>query len=345
MLALTRPCVLAPAATFLRRRGAPVRRLLAMAGLPAWILQRGEGLIPTVAASRFLHIAARREGLEGFGLLSGQEGRLDALGVLGRMTYEAPTLGDALRVQLDDHRAFSSHGRLWLAPDGNDLEWCWSVTGRVDETWRQTDHYLIMLMIGLVRLAAEPSWRPARIRFQSDASSAVREVDLLANAAIAFAQPVSSVTFPRALLRAPLRVPCPVRRMDPTTLAEWRASAPADDFVGAVTQIVETLAWDGYPRLGATANLIGTSSRTLQRHLAAHGTGHDALVERARLGAAATLLAETSARVLDVALDAGYSDHAHFTRAFRRWSGATPMQFRRAHRNGRPTQTFAGTGS
>jgi len=38
---------------------------------------------------------------------------------------------------------------------------------------------------------------------------------------------------------------------------------------------------------------------------------------RARFATAAALLEETDTKILDIALDLGYSDHAHFTRAFR----------------------------
>jgi AraC-like DNA-binding protein len=41
--------------------------------------------------------------------------------------------------------------------------------------------------------------------------------------------------------------------------------------------------------------------------------------------------------VLDIALDLGYSDHAHFTRAFRRWTGMPPREFRRMRNGERPS--------
>jgi AraC-like DNA-binding protein len=70
------------------------------------------------------------------------------------------------------------------------------------------------------------------------------------------------------------------------------------------------------------------SVRTLQRRLAEAGVSHQMLVAQARLATAAAVLERTDAKVLDLALDLGYSDHANFTRAFRRWTGYAPREFR-----------------
>lgn len=103
----------------------------------------------------------------------------------------------------------------------------------------------------------------------------------------------------------------------------------------AIVRVVDILLTEGFPRACVIANVLGMSVRTLQRHLAHAGTTYAAQVKRARFAAAASLLEETDAPVLSVALDLGYSDHAHFTRAFRRWSGNSPRKFRRLSRKAR----------
>lgn len=334
-ISLTRACILVPAAAFLRRIGSPPGRLLVSSGLPERILDDPEGLVPTAGTVRFLDCAAKREGIEALGLLAGQERHVDVLGVLGRMLCASPTLGDALRVQIENHHAFSSHGRIWLRPSGDQLQLCQSFSSGFDDTWAQADHYLMMILVGLLRLGAGPEWRPAQVQFQTRERRTVRDVAALSNASIAFGQSISAITFPPELLRAPLRQPARAR-LPEQSLEAWRASAPSEDFVGAVGQVVKTLSSAGCPRVAQTAGALGTSTRTLQRRLAAGGVSHEALVERARLSTAATLLADTNTRILDVALDVGYADHAHFTRAFRRWTGTTPIAFRRARQTSAP---------
>jgi AraC-like DNA-binding protein len=99
------------------------------------------------------------------------------------------------------------------------------------------------------------------------------------------------------------------------------------------------LSGDGYPDIRRTAGILGMPVRTLQRRLAAAGLTHEALVGRSRFAAAVALLEQTDTTILDIAFDLGYSDHAHFTRAFRRWAGCSPRDFRRGRASGRSMPT------
>jgi AraC-like DNA-binding protein len=107
---------------------------------------------------------------------------------------------------------------------------------------------------------------------------------------------------------------------------------PEHGFAGSVRQAVERLPGPGYPSISLTADAIGMSVRSLQRRLADAGMSYERLVRQERFLEAVRLLEETDAKVIDIALDLGYSDHAHFTRAFRRWTGLSPREFRRLSR-------------
>ena len=112
----------------------------------------------------------------------------------------------------------------------------------------------------------------------------------------------------------------------------WEASAPAADFPGSVLQVIETLSFPDQPRIGLVADAIGISVRALQRRLAEAGATFAGLIAHGRFATAVGLLEETDSTILDIALNLGYSDHAHFTRAFRRWTGIPPREFRRMSR-------------
>jgi AraC-like DNA-binding protein len=60
------------------------------------------------------------------------------------------------------------------------------------------------------------------------------------------------------------------------------------------------------------------------------GTSFVRLVEELLLKSSQALLAGTAEPVTGMALKLGYTDTAHFTRAFKRWTGMSPSVYRRA---------------
>ena len=87
--------------------------------------------------------------------------------------------------------------------------------------------------------------------------------------------------------------------------------------------------------LDAAARLAGMHGRTRNRRLSAHGTSFFQLREEARREVARRLLESTNRPASRVAVFLGYTDASSFTRAFRRWSGMGPAEWR-ASRAGRP---------
>jgi AraC-like DNA-binding protein len=337
-ISLTRASIVFPIASFLQRVGAPVPRLLAEAGLPSWILTDPEALIPTSSTTRLFTRALRTAGIQDVGLRSGQQAHIEHLGNYGRLIRSSGSLGEALDEIVRDHRIFSSAGTTWLAGHGQLVRFCQAFTGNFDpfdEGWQQVNHYILMLMLHVIRLGAGERWRPTEVHLQTGASPALLEERSLSDARVAFARPATAIVLPRALLDEPLRPRRSDLEIRGDRIALWKASAPADDFVRSILQVVETLSWESYPDIHLTADVLGLSVRTLQRHLADAGVTHESLVGRARFETATDLLEETDAKVLDIALDLGYSDHAHFTRAFRRWAGCSPHEFRRRGANRR----------
>ena len=87
---------------------------------------------------------------------------------------------------------------------------------------------------------------------------------------------------------------------------------------------------EGTPRITDVASRMGMSSRTLQRRLAAEGHVFGNLVESARRDLAEGLLRRTEYSLAEVAFLTGYAEQSTFSRAFKRWNGRTPAEYRRS---------------
>ncbi len=86
--------------------------------------------------------------------------------------------------------------------------------------------------------------------------------------------------------------------------------------------------------LARAARSLGLSARTLQRRLRADGTTFERELNRARVRAAQALMSETDASLTAIAFEVGCASPAHLSVLFRKVTGESPSEWRRAHRRG-----------
>jgi AraC-like DNA-binding protein len=77
------------------------------------------------------------------------------------------------------------------------------------------------------------------------------------------------------------------------------------------------------------AQALGLNAKTLQRRLTTEGTNFSEIVEQVRKNMACRLLKESSTSVERIAGLLEYSSTPPFTLAFKRWTGQTPLNFRK----------------
>ena len=84
-----------------------------------------------------------------------------------------------------------------------------------------------------------------------------------------------------------------------------------------------------YLSIEHVAEQLHMSDRTLKRQVAAEGTSFSTLVDEVRYRHALSLLSRTDYTLEQIADALGYSDVANFSRAFKRWSGRSPSNWRK----------------
>ncbi len=324
---LIRAAPLQAAAEFLEREGAPVERLLARAKLTPVALEDPESLVPFAAVTRFMEEAAHREGLEDFGLRLGQHSRAQQMGHFGRLLGQSLTLRHGLQTLGRIWSSFTSSMRSWVTLEPDRVQLHFAFLHGTEDSWGQFATAALLHHLHFVGSVAGPGWRPIAVQVPMSNLPGCRAIPELSDARIEFGQPAATISFSPALLCHPLpRMPATRVAMDREA---WEHAKPADDVGGAVRQIVTTMLRDGYPDVHALAEAVGMSARTLQRRLQDEGLTYAGVIAQARFDAAQRLLDDPARKVIDVALDLGYSDPSHFTRAFERWAGVAPREFRR----------------
>ncbi|MDE1197583.1 MAG: AraC family transcriptional regulator [Pseudomonas sp.] len=87
---------------------------------------------------------------------------------------------------------------------------------------------------------------------------------------------------------------------------------------------------EGEPSAERIAHHLHLSLRSLQRHLADEGCSYDLLLNQCRQNLALQHMREPGTSLSEIAYLLGFADTSSFSRAFKRWTGMTPSQYRDA---------------
>ncbi|MGJ8686611.1 MAG: helix-turn-helix domain-containing protein, partial [Spongiibacteraceae bacterium] len=84
----------------------------------------------------------------------------------------------------------------------------------------------------------------------------------------------------------------------------------------------------GEPSQEKVANILNVSMRNLQRKLGALDMPYKDILNKARRDLALSYIADSNYSISEITYLLGFSDTSSFTRAFKRWTGMSPSDYR-----------------
>jgi AraC-like DNA-binding protein len=84
------------------------------------------------------------------------------------------------------------------------------------------------------------------------------------------------------------------------------------------------------PDFEVLARELHTASATLRRRLHEEGESYRSIKDQLRRDVAITYLSDSDRSVMDIALELGFAEPSAFHRAFKKWTGASPGEYRRS---------------
>lgn len=230
------------------------------------------------------------------------------------------------------------------------LRWCiegdravWTFPGRADFPWPDIDERLYRFMIdlqfaALVTIGRDVmgSWfLPMEAGYAASRPVHVDAIDAVLQCPVRFDQPRNTLSFPTAWLdRAPqLANPITASHVSlqcARLLDELKWSA------GITRRVYQELTRlpGRFPDIEEVAQTLCMTSRTLRRRLEAEGASYTELLTAVRKTLAIDYLTSTLMSAEDIAEALGFSDVVSFRHAFKRWTGRTPKEYRKASDGG-----------
>jgi len=330
--------ILAAAATgvadFIARTGGRPEAVFERVGIDAACLGETRRALDLADYVAMMEDAARETGNDNFGLWFGQHYQPQMLGLIGEIALSAPTLGSAI-----EHLALwfpwhqqATETRLTRQDDCLRLEYRILDGSIVD---RRQDAELTMGMFANVFRACLPSgWAPEMVLFEHARPAAWRDHEAAFDADVGWSQGTNALVFrdqglDRTMPGADLSR---LQRLT-TDLAGVAGSCGTPAFLDLVRGEIRRRLSAGALNLEEVADALSMTSWTLQRRLAEFGATFSDLVEATRHDLARHYLRQAHLPLGDVAFLLGYSEASAFSRAFARWAGCSPRQWRQRSRS------------
>lgn len=172
------------------------------------------------------------------------------------------------------------------------------------------------------------------ISFEYSAPSYVSEYTRIFRGLARFDQPQTSLRFDPALMTVAAPYPDAELHQTLSALARRRLLKNPHQLPYSM-RVYQSLIWQKSPRdikMSSTARSLGVSVRTLRRYLTAEAKSYADIVNEALVTIAKTSLRDERRTIMETALDLGFADNTSFHRAFKRWTGLTPMEYQRENR-------------
>ena len=281
---------------------------------------------------RLFEQAAERTGCDHFGLLFGQQFQPRDLGMWGYAALSAPTLGSALETLagLFCYQQSSSTMRFLRQDRGHArLEY------RIDSpnilARRQDAELSLGQFANLIRECCGRDWSPTEIQFEHPCPAVPRPYQSAFNAPVFFGCATNAIVLDCALLERPMpardiRLQVMMRNCLEMLGPGNRIQTLYDRIRGAVGQSLA----DDTPTLEQIAAVLRTTPSAVRKALAEENVSFRETIDQVRFELAKHHLGQRHLPLTEIAIILGYSELSAFTRAFTRWSGASPISYRNA---------------
>lgn len=312
--------------------GADCEELLRRAGLKSSMLADRDGRIPFAKLAALYEHAAAFADDDAFGLHIGEKASLKAFDVLSYVVMNSADLGEAFDRLIRYHSIWNEGAEYDLNIDGSvaRVAYRYKESAKEAAERRHNCEMTLALMVKFGRVVTKADWTPREVCFQHPEPKDTTEHRRIFRCPVRFSQPANALLLDSSLLSLPLaEADTELGAVLDRHAEELLKNLPRH---GSLANEVRSLLSDalksGDVTLESVAGKLGINARTLQRRLKEEGTSHQDLLDELRLSLSKRYLLDSQMTIGEAAYLLGFSDTPAFHRAFRRWTGTTPRNFR-----------------
>ncbi len=308
--------------------------LLDRAGIPRDVMQSSKGWVDYEQVLALFAAAVEETGNQDWGLLAPAKIDPRAFGVIGYVVQHSENVLAALKQVTSVGRVLVVEGGDVFFRDDPEALVVGYVYPPYMREFKQSQEFAVSLIVLLARVMTATDVVPLSVHFPHSEPPDLRAHRAMFRCPLHFNAPVAEVWLPRSAGELPFPDADPnlveILRTHSNRMLEELTTRDVP-FSDRVRRAVAAGIREGtIPGIDDVATTLGVSRRTLQRRLGTQKLTFAEVIDQTRREKAVAELANPKLTLIEVALRAGYSDASTFHRAFKRWTGQTPAEYRAA---------------
>lgn len=300
--------------------------LLAEAGLDLKSLDSPNARCPLTHTKRLWSIAVAATGDPAFGIKVASHIKQTTFHALSYGLSASSTLKEAFeRVQRYCHVA-SDAIEYEFSRNGDEYHFVIEPAANVAD---ESVDALVAANLRMCRSFIGHDFSPVRIEFRRPRPAGIEDFQRLLRAPLRFGAAHTRLVFDVESIERPLDGGNPeLARHNDAIALQYLSQLERDNIQWRVREVLTQQLAHGEPSQEDVAELLNMSARTLQRKLCECGIKYKEILDETRRALALAYLSAPRHTVSDVTYLLGFSAGSSFTRAFRRWTGQSPSDWR-----------------
>jgi AraC-like DNA-binding protein len=314
------------------QHGVDPHALAAEAGLSVDFFANPDNVVPFAALCRLTQLAAQRTGLGDIGLRACARMGLPALGLLGYLVAHSESVERGLEALQEFLCVHDQGATPYVSREGDSAVLGYEILTPGIPGADQVSFGALAIAANILRGLCGSEFRLQGVTFAYRPPPDVSMFQSIFGAPVRFNAGRTALVFEARWLAVPVKgAEVFIRDIlmekihQQTADASWSAT-------DGLRRVVRALVSGGKFAVDDLAAALRLNRRTLFRRLRDHGTSFRDLLDDARFNAAKHLLTTSAIPISEIAARLGYSDTATFTRAFGRWAGTAPAEWRSRQR-------------
>ena len=309
--------------------GVDCRTIFPELGLDYAALEDPDARFPQDGMTRLWQRAVELSGDPAIGLNMAKVVRPASFHVVGYALMSSRTLKEGFARLVRYQRIIGEGADLSFRAQRNGYELTLAIHGDRLPAARQSCEASLAYALAFCRWMTGKPIRPQRVLFQGDPPADLQPFEQVFQGPLQFNADHYGLLFERADMDMPLPTANEsLAQLHDRFAGDYLARFSESRVTHLTRQVLCRLLPQGEPRREVVAQALHLSQRTLQRRLQEEGSSFQQLLDDTRRELAQQYLAQPALSLLEVAYLLGFADPSNFFRAFRRWFGLTPGEYR-----------------